>query len=87
MLTRCRKCKASFFGDMQYCPNCGQKRQSNFERYGFVAALIFCLLAAVVVRYMSLKFYQQPTIDPAALKPLSNPPPAKAPESEPPRFR
>jgi hypothetical protein len=51
-----------------------------------IGALIFLLLAALTVWYLVSKVYNQPTVDPAALKPVT-PPPSKSREPEVPRFQ
>ena len=77
MLTRCPKCKHTFYRGMESCPHCGGKRRhSRFERRSRLAALLMGILTVAVVVHLVRKAGEvPPTSSPKAI------PEKKLPES------
>lgn len=61
MLTRCKKCKSTFYRGMEFCPECGaRRRRSPFERRLRLVALLAGILTLVVVVHLIHKADEVP---------------------------
>ena len=84
MYIKCAKCDGAYVDQRKKCPYCGSGRSLPVERWGKLAAVIFCILTAVVLQRASAKLDRDSLPEVAATKAAtdSNEKPGTAPIKE-----